>query len=80
MVPTLSLRIGDFTLAGTGDLAAPRSPIALSPGGSQDAMVMVLHPAPFPRNCSKHQFKQQSHMGAASPRAQRPGVRRGDWQ
>jgi hypothetical protein len=36
MVPTLSLRIGDFTLAGT--LAARRSPIALSPGGSQDAV------------------------------------------
>jgi hypothetical protein len=81
MVPTVSLRISDFTLTGTGDLAVrrPEWPIALSPGGSQDAVNGYGSPStPFPSHCSKHQFKQQSRMDAASLSPQWPGLRRGD--
>jgi len=83
MAPTLSLNIGEFAPAGTGDWAArsSESPIPLRPGGSQDAVNGYgFAAALFPRNCSKRQVKQQSHLGAASPRTQRPVLRRGDWQ
>ena len=79
MIPTVSLRTNDFTLAGTGDLAARRPgwPIAWSPGGSQGAVNGYgFAPAPFPSNCSKHQFSQQSRTGAASFRLQWPNLPR----
>jgi hypothetical protein len=81
MVPTLSWRIGDFTLADAGNVAVPtpEGPMASHPGGSEAAVNgHGLTLRPFPRSRSNHDCKRQSRVNAAAPRGQRRGFRRGD--
>ena len=73
MVPTLSFRISDFTLADTGHLVvpAPEYPMAFGPaGGEVAASNCGFTLGPFLSNRSNHDFKQRSRV-IAPPRDQR---------
>jgi hypothetical protein len=57
MVPTLSWRISDFTLADTGNVArpTPECPMAFRPDGSSTAVTLYgFKPQPLPSNRSHH--------------------------
>jgi hypothetical protein len=80
MVPTLSLRSGDFTLADAGSLAVPtpECPMALGPGGSEAAVNgFGLALGPFSGNRSNHDSQRRRRVSAAPPRSRPRGVRRG---
>ena len=80
MVPTLSFRISDFTLADTGRLAVPppEYPMAFGPGGSEAAASNCgIRSGLFLTNRLNHDFKQRDRVVVA-PRGQRRRCRRGD--
>jgi hypothetical protein len=81
MVPTLSLRIGDFAVADAANVAVPlpEGPMAFHPGSSKAAVNRHgLTLRPFPRSRSNHDCIQRSRVGAALPCGQRRRWRRGE--
>jgi len=81
MVPPLSLRSGDFTVADAGNVAVPTAEdlMAFHRGGSVAAVNgHDLRLRLFPSGRANHDCKRRSGVSLAPPCGQRPGFRRGD--
>jgi len=68
MAPTLSLRISDFTVAATGNVArpTPQGPMAFRPGGRDAAVNLYdLTLGPFLGSSASHDGTRRSQVSAA---------------